>query len=114
MPPTFIRITDNQLIQLAHIIGANYIPAKPERPIIDEDGDGLPNVAPACGPELKLVISQLKKEQDDAYDGTFRGITATNVVVHLTGTDADRVWASLCQYFVHVDYRKDLENDKPF
>jgi hypothetical protein len=114
MPPTFIRITDNQLIQLAHIIGASYIPAKPERPFIDEDGDGLPHVAPATGPCLDLVISQIRLQEVYGYEKALLGYAGTSAIVHLTGSDADRVWASLCQYFVHVDYRKDLENDKPF
>jgi hypothetical protein len=97
--PTFIRITDNQLIQLAHIIGANYIPAKPERPYIDEDGDGLPHVAPACGPQLKLVITQTELERDaPPLEAMAAGVAATSCVVKLTGTDADRVWAELNKY----------------
>lgn len=91
-----LLLTDNQILNTAHMIDAVFEPAKPEQVVFDEEQDQ--NITHrATVAKLTITTTEQQAERVTTYDGEVQGVVSTNECIRLSGENAERVWTRLCK-----------------
>lgn len=87
--PIFIDLGHKRLVNLAHVISADFWPAEPGG---EDDGEG--NVSAPAPARLVLTTTELRA-REFGYDGNYDAAASESVYITVRGDYAETAWASL-------------------
>lgn len=90
MPAPDYLMLENQMVNLAHIVRAEYNPPYAGGEELEPGEVSKPHAA-----QLSLTLTSLHIESDLAYDGDVEGTASASDVVLVSGKEAERAWGFL-------------------